>query len=74
MGLAFDASGNLFEADSGSGTIYEFTPGGTKSIFAIGLSYPVGLAFYPIPEPSILILLGIGAISLAAYGWQRRAK
>jgi len=27
-----------------------------------------------VPEPSTLILLGIGAISLTAYGWRRRAK
>ena len=25
-GLAFDSSGNLYEADSASGNIYEFTP------------------------------------------------
>jgi hypothetical protein len=35
---------NLFESDRGSGNIYEFTPGGTRGIFASGLS-PVGLAF-----------------------------
>ena len=35
---------NLFVGDN-SGTIYEFTPGGVKSIFASGLSYPTGLAF-----------------------------
>jgi hypothetical protein len=27
-GLAFDGSGNLFEADHASGTVYDFTPGG----------------------------------------------
>ena len=32
-------------ADQFSGNIYEFTPGGTRSTFASGLSYPVGLAF-----------------------------
>lgn len=26
----------------------------------------------PIPEPSVLVLLGIGAISLLAYAWHRR--
>ena len=44
-GLAFDSSGNLFEADQGSGTIYKFTPGGVRSTFAIGLSVPMALAF-----------------------------
>src|SRR5208282_429097 len=35
----------LFEADGGSGTIYEFTPGGARSTFASGLSSPYGLVF-----------------------------
>jgi hypothetical protein len=34
----------LFESDSGSDNIYEFTSGGAKSTFASGL-YPDGLAF-----------------------------
>jgi glucose/arabinose dehydrogenase len=34
----------LFEADYGSGNIYEFTPGGARSTFASGLAKPVGLA------------------------------
>lgn len=36
---------NLFVSDSGSGNIYEFTPGGVQSTFASGLSGPTGLAF-----------------------------
>src|SRR4029077_17245120 len=44
-GLAFDSSGNVFEADQSSGTIFTFTPAGTKSPFASGLSGPSGLAF-----------------------------
>jgi sugar lactone lactonase YvrE len=36
---------NLFEADYGSGNIYEFTPDGTQNTFASGLHYPIGLAF-----------------------------
>jgi len=35
---------NLFEADFGSGNIYEFTPGGAQSTFASEL-HPAGLAF-----------------------------
>ena len=45
FGLAFDSAGNLFEADFGSGTIFKFTPTGTKTPFASGLSGPIGLAF-----------------------------
>ena len=36
---------NLFVSDSLSSNIYEFTPGGTQSTFASGLSHPFGLAF-----------------------------
>src|SRR5215469_16975165 len=44
-GLAFNASGDLFEADFGSGSIYEFTPSGIRSTFATGLTSPADLAF-----------------------------
>src|SRR5439155_475104 len=44
-GLAFDGSGNLFEADFSSGAIVKFTPDGTESTFASGLNTPIGLAF-----------------------------
>ena len=36
---------NLYVADKGSGNIYEFTPGGARSTFASGFSFPFGLAF-----------------------------
>ena len=36
---------NLFEADNGSGNVYEFTPGGARSTFASGFSALSGLAF-----------------------------
>lgn len=42
-GLAFDSSGDLFEAD-GSGNIYEFSPAGVRSTFA-SLPNPNNLAF-----------------------------
>src|SRR6266487_3450587 len=44
-GLAFDAAGNLFVADAGSGAVYKFTPAGVRTTFASGLAVPVGLAF-----------------------------
>ena len=43
-GLAFDAAGNLFLADSDKHSVFKYTPDGTKSTFAMGL-YPLGLCF-----------------------------
>ena len=51
VGLAFDATGNLFVANQSSlpptcdATIYKFAPDGTQSTFYTGLNSPVGLAF-----------------------------
>jgi sugar lactone lactonase YvrE len=48
VGLALDSTGNLFvstEGDPGNDTILEFTPDGTESTFATGLTNPRGLAF-----------------------------
>jgi hypothetical protein len=42
--LTYAIPGDLYESDSGSGNIYEFTPGGTRSTFASGLN-PQGLVF-----------------------------
>jgi sugar lactone lactonase YvrE len=46
--LAFNSSGDLFEADSYSGSIYEFTPSGARSTFAdfsASHGHPRALAF-----------------------------
>jgi hypothetical protein len=46
--LAFDSAGNLYvssEGNPGSDTILQFTPIGTESTFATGLTNPKGLAF-----------------------------
>ena len=42
--LTYAAPGDLYVSDAGSGNIYEFTPDGTRSTFASGLT-PRGLAF-----------------------------
>jgi sugar lactone lactonase YvrE len=45
-GLAFDAAGNLFVANTGDNTIERFTPSGLGTVFAsTGLDNPSGLAF-----------------------------
>ena len=43
--LAFDSSGNLYEADSGSGSVFKFAPNGTQTTFKAGLNAPQSLAF-----------------------------
>jgi sugar lactone lactonase YvrE len=52
VGLVFDSAGNLFEADSGTGTIYKFAPDGTRTTFATGLDCPEFLAIQPAPPTS----------------------
>lgn len=44
LSMAFDAAGDLYEADA-NGSIYEITASGTLHSFAMGLSGPEGLAF-----------------------------
>jgi sugar lactone lactonase YvrE len=44
-GLAFDAGGNLYEADYGTDTIYKFTSAGARSTFALVGPGPEGLTF-----------------------------
>ena len=64
-GLAFNRAGDLFVVSAGLNNIYEYTPGGAQTTFAYGLSNPAGLAFegetLPVPEPSALGLLAVGA-------------
>jgi sugar lactone lactonase YvrE len=44
-GLAFDAAGNLYVADSSKHSVFKYTPDGTKNSFATELDYPLGLSF-----------------------------
>ncbi len=48
ISLTFDSSGNLFVGSgfgAGNGVVTKITPGGTQSVFASGLDFPLGLAF-----------------------------
>ena len=62
-GLAFDNAGDLFIALNGpaNGSIMEITATGTKETFSTQVAVPEGLAFAPVPEPSTLALLAVGA-------------
>jgi hypothetical protein len=60
-GLAFNSTGDLFVSGGFAGNIIEFPHSGGQSTFASGLGDPAGLVFQPIPEPTTLALLGIGA-------------
>lgn len=70
-GLAFNSAGDLFESNYGTGSINEFTPDGVQTTFASGLQDPIGLAFQPVPEPSALAFLVVGAATLLVR-WQSR--
>ena len=66
--LAFNSAGNLF-VTTHAGPIIEITPGGTESTFATESGISTGLAFQPVPEPSVFAIAGIGA---AAFFARRR--
>jgi hypothetical protein len=63
VALAFNSAGNLFVGNQTSGIITKITPGGVESNFAT-VGEVQGLAFQPVPEPSTLGLLAIGATAL----------
>lgn len=74
FGLAFNNAGDLFVSDNGdgsidSGKIYEFTTSGDGSLFASGLGYgiPSGLAFQPVPEPSVWAIMGMGVFATVVF-------
>jgi sugar lactone lactonase YvrE len=83
QGLAFDSSGNLFVAYAATapgtdgGSIEEFTPGGVASLFgSTAGTRPSFLSFGPattVPEPSTLILAGMGSLILLAGIWKQQA-
>ena len=76
-GVAFDSAGNLFATSRGAtnNLIYEFTSGGTESVFAnTGVSVPEFIAVEPTPEPSTWALLGVGIAAFLGFRrWGHRS-
>ena len=70
--LTYAMPGDLFESDFNSNSIYEFTPGGTRSTFASGLQGPIDLAFEPGQVPGGGATLGLLAVSGLGLVWVRR--
>jgi PEP-CTERM motif len=64
-GVAFNNAGNLF-VSTHAGPIIEITPNGTESTFASISGITTGLAFAPVPEPSVFALIALGATAWAA--------
>jgi DNA-binding beta-propeller fold protein YncE len=64
IGLAFDTAGNLYVVNGFNNTIERFTSGGVGSLFATLSGGPEYLTIQTsasaVPEPSGLVLLGIG--------------
>jgi sugar lactone lactonase YvrE len=63
-GLEFDSAGNLFAATGFGGSIVEYAHSGGQSTFASGMIDPADIAFQPVPEPTTVALLGIGAAAI----------
>jgi sugar lactone lactonase YvrE len=59
VGLGFDSAGNLLQGED-SGDIYEFSPEGTRTLFASGLERPAFFAVQ-VPEPSVWAIICVGS-------------
>ena len=74
--LAFGPSGTLYATGIGTDQQDDFgtlslTTGAFTEISANSPVNGYGSIAAPVPEPSTFVLLGIGAIGLLAYRWQR---
>jgi DNA-binding beta-propeller fold protein YncE len=66
ISMAFNSAGDLFAPEYGGDQLLEFTPGGVESTFAY-VADAQYLAFQPVPEPSVLSLLTVGAAALIVH-------
>ena len=65
--------------DSSDGFVQDFFTDGSLcdqyvSPWGYVRPFDVSVQVFGVPEPSTLVLLGIGAISLATYAWRRRRQ
>jgi len=72
-GMAFGPDGNFYVASFNTNNVlrYNGRTGAFMDIFASGAS-PIAIAFTPVPEPSALTLIGIGALILGVSRWRHR--
>lgn len=81
MGITTDPAGNVYVSTigggQGNGTILEYSSAGAFiTTFATGLNNPAFLAFTPVPEPSSVVMmgLGVGFTGIVAYRRKRKAE
>ena len=68
LGLVFDPAGNLFVSNYGANTIREFDKNGKDDgTFARGLQGPEFMVIVSAPEPSSIVMLGLGMIAMLGY-------
>ena len=76
--LAFGPSGNLYATGWGTDNNFDYgTLNLTTGVFTKIAASPVqveGSLAAPIPEPSTIVLLGVGAISLLICAWPQRKR
>ena len=75
-GITFDSSGNLFVALFRADEVSEFNSSGQLVSNYTGFHGPIFLAIEPsaVPEPSSMMLIGLGAAGLIGYRWRCRKQ